>query len=116
MACPTCSGLEECSADTLAKEALPHTAKQLVDLGYHGDDLDAFHLLKCPECGSYFRRHDWDHFEEGGAVGVCITRIGPAEAAGILEKVVEKIQRAEWLQNRYDLGEIKKELKCLTRS
>ncbi|MBI2445904.1 hypothetical protein HYV43_05950 [Candidatus Micrarchaeota archaeon] len=111
MGCTVCSDINDSvEADVLAQQRLPACVEKFEDFGYYGDDLDAFHLLKCPQCGAYFGRHDWDHFEQGGAVGVRVERIGFAEAAEILEKVVEKIKDAEWLSNRYDVKKIKKEL------
>ncbi len=111
MGCKTCSDIQDTvEADVLNKQTLPACVDRFEDFGYYGDDLDSYHLLKCPECGAYFRRHDWDHFEEGGAVGVKIKRIGRFEAVEILEKSVEKIKSAKWLSDRYDVKKIKNEL------
>jgi len=111
MTCKKCSeiqGLVE--ADVFAKELLPTCVESFEDFGYFGDDLDSYRLRKCPECKEYFEQHDWDHFEEGGAVGSSIRRIGKTEAAVLLQKVVEKIESAQWLKDRYDLQKIKAEL------
>lgn len=115
MVCTACSEIQEAvEADALAKKPLPDCVDRFEDLGYFGDDLDGYHLKKCPACGSYFRQHDWDHFEEGGAVGTRVERVGKSEAAGMIPKILEKIQSAEWLQSKYDVVRLKAELKKLT--
>ncbi len=116
MGCKTCSDLQDpVTVDVLAKESLPACVESFEDFGYYGDDLDSVHLLKCPHCGAYFAEHDYDHFEEGGAVGVNIKRVGNPEAASILEKAIEKVRNTEWLQSRYDLAKLKKELEILEK-
>lgn len=117
MVCKTCSQIEGIAeADVLAKESLPDCVEHFEDFGYYGDDLDSYHLKKCPECGTYFAQHDWDHFEEGGAVGVSIKRIEPSDAVPMLEKIMAKIDGSEWLLSKYDVKKIRNELKRLQAS
>lgn len=114
MDCTTCADIpESAEADVLAKQSLPHCVEHFEDFGYYGDDLDSYHLKKCSDCGSYFVQHDWDHFEEGGAVGTRIERIDQMDAAAMIPKIIDKVETAEWLQSKYDLGKLKAELKRL---
>ncbi len=117
MVCSNCSEISESAeADVLARQSLPHCVEHFEDFGYYGDDLDSYHLKKCPDCGSYFAQHDWDHFEQGGAVGSRIERIENTEAADMTPKIIEKIQSAQWLQSKYPLAKLKAELKRLQSS